>query len=151
MKSNIKRKAVFCDLYTVTNSDGKILANKLYSAQIIGKSLIIGLIVKDHNTHGTFYNEYLFEYSYNIPFNKKVTLKGKKEKQLNTKITYKGLVNNSPFEQICYTSLNGYQRIINSYNFRRLWIQQSNSIMWIINLLVAILAILATFASICRY
>jgi len=97
-----------------------------------------------------FFNEYSFNYSYNIPFNKKIPGKGKKELELNTKITYKGSTGDNPFDQICYTHLTCRHKIINSFNFKRLWMQQPSSIMWIINILVALLAVLATLSIYCK-
>ncbi len=144
MKSNTK-KGIHCDLYTITCSNGKITANKLHKAQIIKKSLIIsGLIDGINISDDDFYNEYSFDYSYNIPFDKQVPIKGKKDKDLNTKITYKVSIGDEPFEQICYTYFNRYQRIRNSRNFKRRWIQQANSIMWIINIVIALLAVIST-------
>ncbi len=146
-KHSKKTTGIKCDLYSVSNSNGKIVYNKLHDAKIIGKNLFISQLQENlTSSDESFFNEYSFNYSYNIPFNKKIPGKGKKEQKLNTKITYEGSTGDKPFIQICYTHLTCRHKIINSLRFKRLWMQQPSSIMWIINILVAILAILATLS-----
>ena len=144
MKKN-EKKSIHCKLFTITKPDGKFTENKLHDAQIIGRNLIISRLKDGYTSQpDIFYDEYAFQYSYNIPFDKKVTVGRKKDKYLNTKITYNGITGGRPWEQTCFTYLNPYQRLINSKNFNRLWLQQANSIMWVINIIVAVIAIIAT-------
>ncbi len=137
----LKKPEIKCVLYSIYNLDGKIEINKLHNAKIVGKTLFISQL----QDHEAFLNEYSFKYSYNIPFDKEIPESGKNKQKFNTRITYKGSRNNQTFDQICYTHLAFHHKIINSFNFNRLWIQQSSNIMWIINVLVALLAIFAAF------
>lgn len=142
MKNSIRK--IECELFSIYNSEGEKKTNKLHNAIIIGKSLFTsktqGAVMINDNL---FLNEYSFEYSYNIPFDKNIPINGKKEKKVNTKITYEFSENEL---QVCYTHFTCFQKFINSWNFRRSWIQQPSNIMWIINILVAILAVLAALS-----
>lgn len=136
------RIGINCDLYAVFNLDNKLKENKIHNAKIIRKNLFISQVQDGLNTDSEFYNEFCFNYSYNIPFIKRISIKNGKEKYINTMISYNGS-NNKDYNQICYTYLTPWQKLKNSFNFNRLWIQQSSNIMWIINILIALLAAIA--------
>jgi hypothetical protein len=152
MKDNYsKNKGIHCELFTIFDSEGKIQCKKMTNAKIVGKSLFISQ-VQDYFVLSIddLVNEYSFKYSFNIPIDLFATINNKKERKLNTKIIYNGFVNNKQFTQECYTFLSHYNKIFIRAKFNKLWIQQSSNIMWIINLLVALLAILATLCKYCK-
>lgn len=139
MKSKTK-KGIPCKLYTVPYPTGKIEAYELSDAQIIGKNILISNLKEGFSTlDGLFYDEYPFKYTYEVEFHKKVQIKGNKEKYLNTKIIYTGTRGDRIFEQPCYTYLSNYQRIINSKNFKKLWVLQPKNIKWIISIIISLL------------
>ncbi|RLD44809.1 MAG: hypothetical protein DRI89_02665 [Bacteroidetes bacterium] len=144
----INNSGIKCDLYTVYNTNKGIEHHKLSKAKIIGKNIFISKLQEylDPDNKDDFC-EYSFDYSYTIPFDLTISSNKKKEKKLNTKITYENSSGNKSSAQVCYTYLTRYNKIINSWNFRKLWIQQSSNITWIINILVALLAIIATIST----
>jgi len=97
-----------------------------------------------------FYSEHSFEYSYNLPFTLYLEEKRNKRK-INTKISYLDFSNDTiqkysgkELSLTFYAHLSQWQKVMNSFYFKRLWIQQSSNLMWIINILVALLACIAT-------
>jgi hypothetical protein len=141
----IKTKGIKCNLYSISYAEGKIKPNKLYSTVIIGKNLFISTLQDGYESNNReFYNEYSFDYLYNVPFDSKISISKKKTRKLNVKITYPITDANNISTQVCYTYFSYCNKIINSLHFNKLWIQQPMNIMWIINILVIILLGLAT-------
>jgi hypothetical protein len=118
---------VNCQLFRV-NFDDQCNTENITYAIIINKSIYINK------------EKHFLEYSFEIPFDAKIIIeKNNKpiDKVINTKITYSKLYESDNL----YTYLTSLQRIRLSYNFKNLWFQKSSNLMWIINILVAIMAI----------
>lgn len=146
MVINFKRKSgIECVLYSIYNPNGKIEINRLSNAKIVGKTLFVSQLQDHLGLHEAFLNEYSFKYSYNIPFDKKIPESGKNKQKFNTRITYKWLRDNQAGDQVCFTHLAFHHKMINSFNFNRLWIQQPSNIKWVIVILLSLLAIFAKF------
>jgi hypothetical protein len=65
----MKSKRINCILYSITIPDGKLKANKINEAIIQGKNLFVNTLQDGYKSSSEeFLNDYLFEYSYNIPF-----------------------------------------------------------------------------------
>lgn len=128
MNINCFRK-INCQLFMVNFDDQCNTVNKT-DALIINKSIYINR------------DKHFLEYSFEIPFDAKISIeKNNKpiDKFINTKITYSSL-----FESYnLFTYLTCLQRLRLSYNFKNLWVQKSSNWMWVINILVAIMAIVA--------
>lgn len=118
----LKKSGIECVLYSIYNLNGKIEINRLSNAKIIGKTLFISQWQDHLGLNEAFLNEYSFKYSHNISFDKKVSEDGKNKQKFNTRITYKWLSDNQTGDQICYTHLAFHHKMINSFNFNRLWI-----------------------------
>lgn len=138
----MKNKGIAFNLYTVGHEDGSIKPNKLCSASIIGKNLFISTLEEGFENEN-FFNEYSFDYQYNVPFDCKIKISNNKLRKLNARITYQMIEKDQNWTQVSYTYLNLYHRLINSFHFNKLWIQQPMNIMWITNILVIILLGLA--------
>lgn len=144
----INNSGIKCELYTVYNTNRGIEHHKLSKAKIIGKNLFISKLLDGlEPDNKDDFCEYSFDYSYTIPFDLKIS---NTEKKMNTKIIYKSSSFDKTSTQICYTYLNRWNKMKNSWSNRRLWIQQTSNITWIINILVALLAILATISTQCK-
>ena len=127
---------------------------KVYGAVISAKSLRINPQSKEDNETRTIhiddgrlltYSEYIFSYSYNVPFTAYID-NDKKKGKINTEIEYKHP--ETQFKSEYYTRLNSIQKVKNSFIFNKLWIQQPNNIMWIVNILIAILVCIVAFLEI---
>ena len=148
----MKRNETNVTLYNVTLTDGKLNATKIHEAKIIGKNLYICTLLDNFdskNQNQYFFNDYSFSYSYNLPFDFYIETPGKKKQRLNTQIKYYSIGNKEENKITLYTHFNCYQRILNSYNFKNLWIQQSINIMWIINILIALIIGFSSFLKCC--
>ncbi|MEI6346716.1 MAG: hypothetical protein WCP69_02100 [Bacteroidota bacterium] len=115
-----------CQLFSV-NFDDQCNTTKEKDAIIIKKSIYINR------------NKHFLEYSFEIPFDALISIEGE-TKIINTKITYSSLFDSYNL----YTYLTFWQRLRLRYNFNNLWVQKSSNWMWIINVLVAMIAIIAT-------
>ena len=84
---------------------------------------------------------YVLRSKYTYEYDK--SLKSLFKEKLNTIILYNFLDQESlESPLIAYTNLNWYQKIRISWQFGKCWIQNSNNIMWFINIMVAILAVI---------
>lgn len=150
-KINKMARGIKCNLYSVNNLDSKMTENKIGAGIIIGRNLFISQLAENYKPISKDdYSEYEISYSYSIPFDIWISIKGNKKRKLNTKISYEIRTLNINTNQICYTYLTSRQKFIISLRFNRLWIQNSTNIMWIINILIALLAIMATLSKGCN-
>ncbi len=142
---NVFSAKIKIDTYALNNSDNDLVFRKsnVMENVLIYKKTIIFIL----NGRPVKISKNLFEYTYDLPFVEKIEIENK-SKIINAKITYidtgvEILKQGQGLRSIeCYTHLSYLQKIKNSYYFNRLWIQQTSNIMWIINILVAILACL---------
>jgi len=135
----MKKKEFNIALYTVSFQDGSIVAKKLSDGLIIGKNLFTKNVLDDFEINDkSLYNQFPFDYHYNVPFDLNIESKNKKLRKLNVTITYSIAINDKCF-QTAFTSLNVYQKALNSLHFNRLWIQQPMNIMWLTNIIIIIL------------
>lgn len=136
----MNKKGFKIELFTISHLDGKIKANKLSDAKIMGKLLFISTLQENFKSDNEeFYQEYTFDYSYQIPFDKKISLHGGKMKKMNVKIIYPTNETKKDWEQICYTHLSCLNKLRNSFNFNKIWLLQPNNLMWIINMIIILL------------
>lgn len=153
------KKVFEYDLYSIYSRDGKIKVSKYKRAKIVRKRLVhcMGEIhdksyleypVKDDEFFDSpSISEYVFDYTFDVPHDENIKVNdGKKEKirKLNTEIFYSEVVNEKIHKVNTYAYLSCYQRLIMSYIFQRLWIQKSKNLMWLINLIIAVIATLST-------
>jgi len=146
------------DLYYVGYSNNKLIVKEKNKCFLNKKTLVFppeAKVLNDISPPGRFTSllvepsEHSFMYSYSIPFHALI-IKGKKKKRLNARFTY---IDNSEFngpnnKEVSYTyysHLSMFQKLKNSLNFNKLWIQQPSNVMWIANMIILILACIATF------
>jgi hypothetical protein len=116
------------ELYTIT-PDGH--THKLSKARIDKRIITISELPYRKSTyHSLFFSEYLFEYTFAVPYNKTIFSDDGKELKLNTQFQYDihNLDYNFKVTQVCYTHLTWLQKLKISYhfiNFRGLWSQEN--------------------------
>jgi hypothetical protein len=95
----------------------------------------------------TEHSEHEFDYTYNVPMYPK--LKNDKKRILNVKITYSKVhYQGSSFTHSYFAHFSSFNKVMNSFYHKRLWIQQSQNIMWLTNIIILILACIAAFANV---
>lgn len=144
------------ELFTITNKtemDRGIrkenIGNRSDVAKIVGKQLLISPL---NNTDykpdfKNFYIKCPFRCKFDLPFDIEVKLKSGSNQLLNTEITYTNYIDDKHVDITVYAYLTWLQRLKVKCRRNQLWIQQASNIMWIVNVLVAILAILASINS----
>ena len=90
------------------------------------------------NINDLFLTNSRYHYEFNF------TLEKLFKERLNTQIKYNSIKNDNPDINpiISYARLNWFKRIQIKWQFNNCWIQDQNNIMWIINIIVAIIAII---------
>lgn len=124
---------------------------KLEIAKIAGKQLVVSVLNKNlfKPDYNNFYSKYPFTCKFDIPYEVEVELYNGKKRNLNTEIIYTEYTDGGDdLEHKAYAYLTWVQRINEKLKRKQLWIQQSSNIMWIVNVLVAILAILAAISTV---
>ncbi len=132
----MSKKTIKCKLFHTT-SNGVAEYSK---AELVGKRIYIGDNLAYIDTLGIDYS-FPYNYSYDTWIDDEIDLGNSKKKNINTVIRYKK--ENIDYEY--YTHLTYCKKIKLSYIFKNLWFQKASNIMWIINVLVAIGAIVANF------
>jgi hypothetical protein len=149
-------KGMEIELFSITNNseiDNGIRIEKIGlrtgQAKIFGKQLFINPINSTDfkPDYKNFYVNCFFNYKFDLPFDIEVKLNSGKKKNLNTEIVYTTFINGKDEAIKVYSYLTCLQKLKLSSKRSQLWIQQSENVMWIINILVAILAIGATIIS----
>lgn len=129
-----------CELFEV-KTDGERIISKNSDAMIIGKTIYISNLIDGFVFNDNYKYSYPFNYSFDIPIDDIVTLnQGRKKGKINTLLTCHK--DNIPY--CYYIHLTWWQKWIVKKYFDNLWLQQASNIMWIVNVLVAIMAIIAT-------
>lgn len=150
------------DLYRVGFAQNKIHVEKAETCIINRKTLIIFPYAKkvvigpttgesgESETNDpimkylTEETEHAFQYSYAVPFS--VSSKDKKSKRLNTKISYpESTFDGVEISYTYYSHLSFVNKITNSFHFNNLWIQKSQNVMWLVNMIILVLACIAAF------
>lgn len=141
-------KGIDVELFEVISNNQKLEHKKIENAVLFKKNIILtgGFdykpITQEELLNASLYQMHFFDYTYEVPFYLTYK-KGESEKRINTKIIYE---KKSNIIQTCYTHLNDFQKLRNSFYFNRLWFQKSSNIMWLINILIAFLAVMATIS-----
>jgi hypothetical protein len=150
------------DLYRVGFAQNKLHVEKIETCIINRKTLIIfpyakKVVVGSSTEEGSEFEtndpimkylteetEHAFQYSYSVPFS--VSSKDKKSKRLNTKISYsESSFNGEEISHTYYSHLSVLNKIFNSFHFNNLWIQKSQNLMWLVNMIILVLACIAAF------
>jgi hypothetical protein len=144
------------DLYRVGFAQNKLNIKKAETCVINRKTLIIlpeAKKVGDYETNDpiikylTEETEHSFEYSYSVPFS--VISNDPKAKRLNVKIIYsESTFDGKEISYTYYSHLSFLNKIINSFHFNKLWLQQTQNIMWLVNMIILVLACIAAFMNI---
>ena len=143
------------DLYQVDYIRNKLKVIEADNCNIIRKTLIIISKTKfpgdqkditpiiEMLTQSTYH---LFQYSYDVPYDAKVPF-GKTTKRINVRICYKDTENDN-IEYIRFAYLTKIQKLKNSFHFKNLWIQQTQNVMWLINMIILVLASVAALINV---
>lgn len=83
--------------------------------------------------------EFLYDFTFNFPFKYQKFISGAKMGRVNVRFT----IDEGDYKRTFYCWLTYFQRLEISYYSKKLWFQNPTNIMWIINLLVALIASLA--------
>ena len=123
------------DLYSVCTGNAKKIETVKLKNQRLIHSIKPKIEIKDIGDLNVLKPKYKYEID--------KSLKPLFKEKLNAKILYHDL-NRESFEDasIAYTKLHWHQKIQISWQFGNCWIQKPNNIMWIINIIVAILAVI---------
>lgn len=135
----MSKKIIKCKLFH-TKSNG---VAEYSNSELVGKRIYISensSINKYENSLG-IENSFPYNYSFDTLIDDEVDLGNSIKKKINTVIRCK----KDKVDYEYYTHLTSCEKIKLSYIFKNLWFQQASNIMWIINVLVAIGAIMATF------
>jgi hypothetical protein len=137
----MRKKKIKCELFNLI-TDRERNVSKDSNAIIIGKTIYISNLTNGFVFNDNYKSSYPYNYSFDIPIDDVVTLvDGCRKGKINTKISYQ----KSNISLDYYTHLSWQQRWTVNKWFGNLWLQKNSNIMWIINVLVAIGAIIASF------
>jgi len=69
--------------------------------------------------------------------------------RLNVKIIYsESTFEGKEISHTYYSHLSFFNKITNSFYFNKLWVQQTQNIMWLVNMIILVLACIAAFIKI---
>jgi hypothetical protein len=108
-----------------------------------GEALIENKLLVRLNNQGGQSDKYIFDFSFDNIFETESTGK------VNTRLKLKGEMPPG-VAYMFYTRLNLFQRTLLSYRFGRLWFQKKDNMQWLLNLLVAGLAIFVSWMAIIK-
>lgn len=114
-----------------------------FGESIINKRIMIFF---GNNPLGLPDQEFLYDFTFDFPFRNQNFICDGIPKHVNTRFILKKQDSISEQRTECYyyTNLSLNQRCKIKFYFKKHWFQSSSNLMWIINLLVALLAILAS-------
>lgn len=150
---SMKRKEMKLELFTVSDNHEfgeRITIEKVGNwkefAKIKGKSLFRSVFEDNKDPEqkkGCIICP--FKFNFDLPFDVEVELKSGKKRLLNTELICTEHIHNRDVETKFYTYLNYWKRLILKGGRNQLWIQQASNIMWFVNIIVASMAVYATY------
>lgn len=108
-----------------------------------GEAILQNKLLVTLNQHGIPSDKYVYEFTFDNTFEKES--KGR----VNTKLVLKGEMPPG-VEYIYYTRLTLFQRLRLGFRFQRLWFQKKDNIQWLVNMLIATLAIYVSWMAIVK-
>lgn len=128
-------------LYRVIRKDDKFKLEHFGTTFLIRQTLIF---FKDRHL-GINEKEHLFTYSLDFPYKYIDFEFDKRSLKINCRLTYNDFnIHKEIKENNLYCYLSFVQRIKLKYYFNNLWFQNTSNIMWLINILIALIASLST-------